>query len=84
MNLGFYNHLDKDDPICVEADGVSVSVSTEKLAEGTVKANYGVHRLLSRLVEARRTVNKADPRKRAGREDRLMNAIENLLNEGEF
>lgn len=82
MSVGFYNHLDKTDPIRVEADGVSVGVSAEKLAEGAVKANYGVHRLLSRLVEARKG---AEPTKRrAGREDRLMNAIERLLNEGEF
>jgi hypothetical protein len=80
--IGFYSHLDKTDPIRVEADGVSVGVSAEKLAEGAVKANYGVHRLLSCLVEERK---KEDSRKkRAGREDRLMNAIEKLLAEGEF
>lgn len=84
MGLGFYNHLDKTDPISIEADGVTVGVSAEKLAEGAVKANYGVHRLLSRLVEARKANREKDPRRWAGREDRLMNAIEQLLNEGEF
>jgi hypothetical protein len=43
----FYRGLDKDDRLRVE-------LTTRELAERLVDMNYGVHRLLSHLVDVRR------------------------------
>ena len=66
--LGMYDHLD---------DGkLNVSLAFDELAILIELENYGVHRMLSALVRARRQSMKGT------RPDVLMDVIEEMLNDG--
>ena len=83
----FYRGLDKDDRLRVE-------LTIRELAERLVDMNYGVHRLLSHLVDVRRerladrlatyrTRGDVDIARSVEHEgDALANGIEELLNRG--
>lgn len=75
---GTYQHLDAEYPLVVKGGGIEVRITADAAAEAACAANYGVHRLLSALVHARR----AQAEKRGHREDGLADAIERLLLEG--
>lgn len=66
-NTGMYDHLP---PVPLQVD-----LDFNKLADTLVKANYGVHRMLSAIVRARR-------RDRTRKEDPLIDMIERALEEG--
>ena len=80
-----YRHLDEDSKIIVEVD-------LRRLAEMVVHMNYGVHRLLSHIVDVRRKAaveravmyekNGFPDSARATLRDELADGIEKLLLDG--
>jgi hypothetical protein len=70
-----YKHLN-------DRDGVVIDI--EDIAKQVVKMNYGVHRLLSALVRARRERAKATGELRDGERDELTEGIAALLERGLF
>jgi len=72
-----YRHLDAEFPLQIKSADVTVSFTAEAAAKAACEANYGVHRLLSALVRARKTDEKTQ-----GNEDALMDTIERLLQVG--
>ena len=92
----FYTHLDDDHEEGRRGDRFTVRLTTRQVAEMVNEMNYGWHRVLSHLVDVRRerkaarmtryrAEGKHDIAESAEREpDRLADAIEKLLNEGEY
>lgn len=66
--IGSYDHLNDDIPI-------EFTMDVDDIALAAVKANYGVHRLLSALVRQATVV---------GKRGQLIDEIERMLNEGMY
>lgn len=79
-----YKHLNESD----RQGGHGVVVGIEDIAEQIERMNYGMHRMLSALVRARRaaTAKKADrwDAEIRAKHNELADRIEALLNEGLF
>jgi hypothetical protein len=68
----YYKHLDKD-----KNCNVNIELNMEQLAQMVYKANYGLHRFLSEIIDIQR---KSEYRQ----EQEFADGLEKLLNQGHF
>lgn len=81
LGIGYYDHLNRNDDMRpkIKIGGMTIHLDIEEVAKATVEANYGVHRLLSAIVRARRAALREDGRNDTPDNHELLDEIERLL-----